>query len=146
MKKIKITKLGMYNVIVKAVVFKKDKVLLLKRTKKDKFAAGEWDLPGGKLEYGEKPEEGLHREILEESGLKVKISSPFSIGYWYSNKEKVYKIAIDYVAEYKSGKVKKSDEHEIVEWQNINNIPKTITLWVRESITKAEKVRNVLRK
>lgn len=30
-----------------------------------------WDLPGGKLEEGETPEEGIRREIMEELGYTV---------------------------------------------------------------------------
>lgn len=30
---------------------------------------GQWDLPGGRLEFGEHPEAALHREIEEETGL-----------------------------------------------------------------------------
>jgi ADP-ribose pyrophosphatase YjhB (NUDIX family) len=30
---------------------------------------GRWDLPGGRLEFGEQPETALHREIEEETGL-----------------------------------------------------------------------------
>ncbi|WP_091014874.1 MULTISPECIES: NUDIX domain-containing protein [Paenibacillus] len=30
---------------------------------------GQWDLPGGRLEFGEQPEAALQREIEEETGL-----------------------------------------------------------------------------
>jgi 8-oxo-dGTP diphosphatase len=34
---------------------------------------GEWSLPGGALELGEKLREGVAREVLEETGLKVEV-------------------------------------------------------------------------
>lgn len=40
-----------------------------------------WDLPGGKIEYGESPEEALHREVREELDIAIKIER--SIGVWY---------------------------------------------------------------
>jgi ADP-ribose pyrophosphatase YjhB (NUDIX family) len=34
---------------------------------------GYWDLPGGFLEQGEHPAEGLRREVREETGLQIEI-------------------------------------------------------------------------
>mgnify|MGYP001565699468 FL=1 len=32
-----------------------------------------WELPGGKIDFGELPEEALMREIKEETGYKIKV-------------------------------------------------------------------------
>ena len=54
------------QVSAKAVLFfRKKKVLVLQK------ANGTWDLPGGRLKSGEGWVEGLAREVLEESGLKI---------------------------------------------------------------------------
>lgn len=57
-----------YKVIKAAggLVRKRDKVLMIYRLKK-------WDLPKGKLEKGEKTEEGALREVEEECNIKVKL-------------------------------------------------------------------------
>jgi len=47
------------------------KVLLLKRSDYvDKYAR-EWDLPGGHLQEDESSEQGLQREVEEETGLEL---------------------------------------------------------------------------
>jgi 8-oxo-dGTP pyrophosphatase MutT (NUDIX family) len=51
------------------------KALILNETR-DKFLvckkeSGVWVLPGGKLDYGESPQAGLRREILEEMNIEV---------------------------------------------------------------------------
>lgn len=46
-------------------------VLLLKRSKNNKTFKGFWQLPEGKMEFGEQPEETITREIEEELGYKI---------------------------------------------------------------------------
>lgn len=54
---------------VGAVIFDEDRVLLVQRGHAP--MQGEWSLPGGALEVGETLEEGVRREVLEETGLIV---------------------------------------------------------------------------
>ena len=57
-----------YRIIKAAggLVRKGNKVLMIYRLKK-------WDLPKGKLDNGEKPKQAALREVLEETGIKVKV-------------------------------------------------------------------------
>lgn len=58
----KVQRYGAYGVIVEG-----GKILLT--LKKKGPYEGLWDLPGGQIEFGETPEEALHRELLEETAL-----------------------------------------------------------------------------
>ena len=62
--------------IVIAVVFdEKGRVLLGKRHQPEiPEIHGKWNLLGGRIEFGETPEEALIREVKEESGLTVKVN------------------------------------------------------------------------
>ena len=44
--------------------------------------SGEWDLPGGKVDKGEKPIKALKREVLVETGLKFKRREFTYISSW----------------------------------------------------------------
>jgi mutator protein MutT len=59
-------------VAVGAVVIEADSVLLVRRAHEP--LKGEWSLPGGALELGETLEEGVVREVQEETGLQVQPS------------------------------------------------------------------------
>ena len=56
---------------VGAVIVQNGKVVLVKR--RFEPLAGQWSLPGGRLELGETLEAGLAREMLEETGLEVEV-------------------------------------------------------------------------
>ena len=57
------------SVMVDAVVVRNEKVLLVKR-KKDPFK-GFLTFPGGKVDEGEKVEDAVKRELLEETSLDI---------------------------------------------------------------------------
>ena len=56
---------------VSAVIFRDGKVLLLRRAKSP--GNGFYSLPGGRVEFGESLATALHREVDEETGLKIEI-------------------------------------------------------------------------
>jgi 8-oxo-dGTP pyrophosphatase MutT (NUDIX family) len=101
-----------------AIIFRKEggkiKYLLLMRNPKY------WDLPKGNIEKGEKEEETVKREVLEETGIKdIKIISGFkeSEHYFYRLKgELVSKDVVFFLAESDTEKVKISKEHQEFEW------------------------------
>lgn len=59
------------HVVVDVLVIKKNKILLVKRTKK-LLEGGKWALVGGYLERDETVREAAEREIFEETGWRVK--------------------------------------------------------------------------
>ena len=98
--------------IAKAVLYKKDKVLLVKRSSYMKKHAGEWDLPGGHIIEGEDMEDGLLREVWEETGLRIK--DPVKL---HSKGNDTY-----YKAELPDSLVKLSDEHTEYELFTLDEI------------------------
>jgi len=56
---------------VSAAIFRDGKVLLVRRARSP--AKGFYSLPGGRVEFGETLHAALHREVDEETALKVEI-------------------------------------------------------------------------
>jgi ADP-ribose pyrophosphatase len=59
---------------VGAVVFRENKVLLVKRNKPP--GKGLWAIPGGRLELGETLQEAAEREVREETGVIIRARNP----------------------------------------------------------------------
>ena len=70
-------------VIVEAMIKDKGgKILLLKRSSKNRYYVNKWQLPGGKVEFGEDLQKAIRREIKEETGriaIKPKLERVFSV-------------------------------------------------------------------
>lgn len=66
--------------IATALVIKDNKILLgkLRPDKQEEFGGIEYIFPGGKVEENETPEQTAVREVLEETGLKVKVIKQFA--------------------------------------------------------------------
>ncbi len=47
--------------------------ILLARRKPGKHMGGRWELPGGKIEPGESPEQSLARELAEELAIEARV-------------------------------------------------------------------------
>lgn len=56
------------------LVFREGKLLITQRRPQDHLG-GLWEFPGGKREPGESFEACLHRELLEELGIEVKVGA-----------------------------------------------------------------------
>lgn len=93
-----------------------------------------WDTPGGQIEIGENIEEGVLREILEESGIKASVRCLVGI---YSNVgQHLYydgvtnvptKVMLDFICDYIEGAPTTSDETSEVIWVPKKNLLTYIT-------------------
>jgi 8-oxo-dGTP diphosphatase len=73
-------------IVVAAIIRKNDQILITKRLDKVHLA-NFWEFPGGKVEAGESLQIALEREILEELGIKIRVSDEFfTIDYDYPTK------------------------------------------------------------
>ena len=101
---------------VKAIIEKNNEILLIKRSEKYEHLKDAWDIPGGRLEFGEEPEDGLKREIKEETGLQLKeIKHILDASTVFKNEEK-HIVRITYLCTVEEGITKISNEHTHIEW------------------------------
>jgi len=66
----------------KAVIQWQGKLLLVRKSMDDPHQPGRWELPGGRMQNGETPDEALIREVYEEVGLEVSPGRPLAVWSW----------------------------------------------------------------
>lgn len=64
---------------VRAIVRNHEKTLLVRRANGRTSILGKFELPGGKLAYGEQPEDALRRYLKEDTGLNVQTAQLFDV-------------------------------------------------------------------
>lgn len=83
-----------------------------------------WDLPGGRMEFGESAEETLKREVYEELGVTVK---PIKLVDTWNLVGDMQITGIIYYCDVDSMDFKLSHEHEGYEWIDINHLSESFT-------------------
>lgn len=104
---------------VKGLLRKNGKILLVKDPK------GIWELPGGRIQHNEKPEEALRRELREELGwAEANVKNIVDTWRFSSTVRGVphdYTVLIYYcTTDQKS--IVKNDEHDEYRWTSISEV------------------------
>jgi 8-oxo-dGTP diphosphatase len=87
------------KVVVVAVVYNSQNHVLISR-RIDAYtpeAHDKWALIGGKVEYGEHPEDALRREVMEESGLEItapKLLPKIFSQFWTNRHGEEYQVVL----------------------------------------------------
>ena len=111
----------MYPLSIKGVVIHDNRVLLLLNER------GEWDLPGGRPEADENHRVALKREVREETGLDVEVSTLLGEHLFEVLPQRFVRI-VAYVCELiGSSKVTVSHEHLETRWLPLAELGETIS-------------------
>ncbi len=117
-----------FGIAIKGIIRKDDKILVLKRSSTDDFNSEIWETVGGGMKEEESPEEALKREIMEETGIEVKVVEPFRT-FTFRKDTGEFKVGITFICDYISGEIRLSEEHSDYKWikpeefENLESIP-----------------------
>jgi ADP-ribose pyrophosphatase len=103
---------------VGAITIRDGKILLVKRGVQPSI--GLWAIPGGTLKLGETMQECAAREMMEETGVEIKVGKCLYV-FDYLEKDEAGKIkfqfvVIDFAGDYISGEPKGADDAEEAAW------------------------------
>ena len=102
---------------VGAVVLRADSVCLVRRAHPP--SAGQWSLPGGKVEHGETLSAALRREVREETGLDVEVGELVEV---VEILDDGHYVVLDYVCHLESGELSAGDDAAAAAWVPIANL------------------------
>jgi 8-oxo-dGTP diphosphatase len=99
------------QLVVTAAVIEQENTVLIAQRKPGSHLALKWEFPGGKLEWGEDPRDGLKREIREELGIEIEVGDVVEVvSHTYEDRQIVL---IAYKCRYVSGTVQMLDVHDV---------------------------------
>ena len=103
---------------VGVVVFKDDRVLLIRRGKPPR--EGQWSLPGGRQRLGERVAQAAAREVAEEAGIEIAVGGLIdvvdSITRDDSGAVEYHYTLVDVAAEWRSGEAVAGHDAAEVVW------------------------------
>ncbi len=109
---------------VGAIIVDGPRVLLCRRGKPP--YVGCWSLPGGLVELGEPVIEALHREVLEETGLLVKILRLAEVYERIApddeGRTEYHFVLLDYLCHVESGTLRAGDDAAEVRWYAVTDL------------------------
>jgi len=109
------------SLAVDGVIIKDNQILLIKR-KNDPYK-DKWAIPGGFVEYGEKTEDAVLREIKEETGLEAKISGLVGVYSDPKRDPRKHVVSITYLLKDISGTANGGDDAKEAKWWDVNGLP-----------------------
>lgn len=112
---------------VVCIIYDKEKGILFEKSSN----FGTWCVPGGALEIGESLEDGVKREVIEETSLDIFNPKLFdvraNVHMVYPNKDEVYYTSVIYEVNEYSGELKADEESLELRWFPLNALPDNIS-------------------
>jgi 8-oxo-dGTP diphosphatase len=107
-----------YLRVASAVIKENDGILLLQRGGTSRHFRGSWQLPEGKIEVYESPNEALQREVYEELGVKVQKAKEVgrTLAHATVDSRNVIVERIVFIVSLDASSLVISDEHDAFKW------------------------------
>ena len=116
-----------------AAILRDGRLLLVKRRRAPE--AGCWNLPGGKVDFGERVEDAIRREIAEEVGVQIHLLRPLAVVEMIGLDDQHW-VSPTWLARIASGEPVnlEPEKAEALVWASLDAPPQPLALAAREAI------------
>lgn len=106
---------------VDGIVVEDGRILLIRRGKEP--YAGFHALPGGFVDYGERVEDAVRREMREETGLDTDIVGLLGVYSDPARDPRGHTVSLVYILRVKGGEVEAGDDASDASWFHLDDLP-----------------------
>ncbi|MBH8601382.1 NUDIX domain-containing protein [Thermoactinomyces sp. CICC 23799] len=112
------------KIVVSGFLHHQGKVLVIQRSLDETFLPGFFELPGGKVDFGEDPSDALKREFREEVSLDVSVIGPYRTFSYVSDEGRRHTVEIVYFVQLDSNEItlRLSPAHISYRWVNLEDL------------------------
>ena len=111
------------HIAVRALVRNKGKTLLLRRAAGRESIVGKYELPGGKLRFGEQPEDAMKRIFKDELGTQIATMQLYDVmTYIDKDDAAVQYLFVLYLASIASDELSLNEKYDRYEWAKVSEI------------------------
>ena len=122
-----------FRVASKAFIVNDGKLLVIKRSTHNAIKPHIWEIPGGRLEPGEDPREGLKRETMEEAGIDIDILHPLNVKHFVRDDGQIITMLI-FLCKALQDNITLSKEHTAFDWLPIESCKEKLTPFFHEEV------------
>ncbi len=110
------------------ILNEKNEILLMKRGRACRSKIGWWSIPGGSVDFFEKIEEALKRELREEIGVDIEIIKQLTLTEYFNKEEQQHWVSPQYLCKIIKGTIenKEPDKCEEIRWFSLERLPEKL--------------------
>lgn len=113
------------------ILNEKSEIFITKRGQKATNERGTWEIPGGKVHFGETLEKATKREIREEYGIDIDLLYQFPAQTHLIPREKQHWVPTCFIARIKKGQtpqILEPEKCDAIGWFSMSKLPKPLSI------------------
>lgn len=124
------------------IINERGEIFLTKRGAKATNEQGTWEIPGGKVQFGETLEAAAQREMKEEYGVDLILTYQFPAQDHLIPHEKQHWVPTSFIANIKGSqepKILEPEKCEAIGWFGLNSLPQPLSIITKLDVSSYRK-------